>query len=74
MSPLKDRATLLEKWYALILENQEPLAQLMTGECGKPLVESRGEVVYGASFIKWFAEECKRSYGDVIPQNVIGRR
>ncbi len=63
----KERAVLLRRWYELILANQEDLAQLMTAEQGKPLTESRGEVVYGASFIEWFAEEGKRAYGDVVP-------
>ena len=63
----KERAAILRRWYDLILAAQEDLAQLMTAEQGKPLTESRGEVVYGASFIEWFAEEGKRAYGDVIP-------
>ena len=70
----KERAAVLRKWYDLIIENKEDLAVLMTSEQGKPLAESRGEVVYGASFIEWFGEEAKRVYGDVIPQNVNGRR
>ena len=57
----------MRKWFDLIMANQEDLAQLMTAEQGKPLAETRGEVVYGASFIEWFAEEGKRVYGDVIP-------
>jgi succinate-semialdehyde dehydrogenase/glutarate-semialdehyde dehydrogenase len=61
------RATLLKKWYALILEHKEELATLMTRECGKVLQESLGEVEYGASFVEWFAEEARRTYGDVIP-------
>ena len=63
----KDRAQVLRKWFELLMENQEDLAQLMTAEQGKPLTESRGEVAYGASFLEWFAEEGKRVYGDVIP-------
>ncbi|WP_199228753.1 NAD-dependent succinate-semialdehyde dehydrogenase [Azospirillum sp. TSH100] len=63
----KERAAIMRRWYELILAAQEDLAQLMTAEQGKPLTESRGEVVYGASFIEWFAEEGKRAYGDVIP-------
>lgn len=63
----KDRASVLRRWFELILEHTESLAALMTAECGKPLGESRGEVAYGASFIDWFAEEGKRIYGDVIP-------
>ena len=65
--PAKQRSDLLERWYQLVLEHQEDLAQLMTAEQGKPLFESRGEVLYGASFLKWFAEEGKRVYGDVLP-------
>jgi succinate-semialdehyde dehydrogenase / glutarate-semialdehyde dehydrogenase len=70
----KERATILRKWYELMMAAQEDLAQLMTAEQGKPLSESRGEVAYGASFIEWFAEEGKRVYGDVIPTNAAGRR
>lgn len=65
--PAKTRSELMERWYSLIIDNQEDLAVLMTAEQGKPLLESRGEVAYGASFIKWFAEEGKRVYGDIIP-------
>ncbi len=53
----KERAAILRKWFELIVANQEDLAKLMTAEQGKPLAESRGEVLYGASFIEWFAEE-----------------
>ena len=56
----KERAAILRKWFNLMLENQEDLAQIMTAEQGKPLAESRGEVAYGASFIEFFAEEGKR--------------
>jgi len=63
----KDRAAVLRKWFELIIASQDDLAKLMTAEQGKPLAESRGEVVYGASFIEWFAEEGKRVYGDTIP-------
>ncbi len=69
-----ERAGLLRRWYELLLEHQDDLAVLMTTEQGKPLVESRGEVVYGASFIEWFAEEGKRIYGDVIPSHADGKR
>jgi len=69
-----ERAGLLRRWYELLLEHQDDLAVLMTTEQGKPLVESRGEVVYGASFIEWFAEEGKRIYGDVIPSHANGKR
>jgi succinate-semialdehyde dehydrogenase/glutarate-semialdehyde dehydrogenase len=64
----KERAALLRKWLELTLAAQEDLAQIMTAEQGKPLAESRGEIVYGASYIEWFAEEAKRVYGDTIPQ------
>ena len=63
----KERATILRKWFNLMMENQEDLAQIMTAEQGKPLAESRGEVAYGASFIEFFAEEAKRIYGETIP-------
>jgi succinate-semialdehyde dehydrogenase/glutarate-semialdehyde dehydrogenase len=63
----KERAAILRKWYDLIMANADDLALLMTSEQGKPLAEARGEVVYGASFIEWFAEEGKRTYGDIIP-------
>jgi len=70
----KYRAAILEKWNNLILEHSDDLAEIMTLECGKPLEESKGEVSYGASFIKWFAEEGKRVYGDVIPPHSEDRR
>ncbi|WP_029011994.1 NADP-dependent succinate-semialdehyde dehydrogenase [Niveispirillum irakense] len=63
----KERAGILRKWFDLMMANQEDLARLMTAEQGKPLVESRGEIAYAASFIEWFAEEGKRVYGDTIP-------
>ena len=62
----KDRAEILRKWYELIVANADDLAQILTAEQGKPLAEAKGEVLYGASFIEWFAEEGKRIYGDVI--------
>ena len=62
-----DRADLLMKWYHLILDNTEDLAQILTAEQGKPLSESRGEVAYGASFVRWFAEEARRINGKIIP-------
>lgn len=71
--PAKSRADILERWYTLMQENQEDLAVLMTAEQGKPLFESRGEVGYGASFLKWFAEEGKRVYGDVLPSTADRR-
>ncbi|MEZ8694271.1 NAD-dependent succinate-semialdehyde dehydrogenase [Vibrio splendidus] len=70
----KSRAASLHRWHQLILENKEDLARIMTIEQGKPLAEATGEVVYGASFIEWFAEEAKRTYGDSIPSTVAGKR
>ena len=61
----KYRAELLEKWHNLMLENTAQLAEIMTLECGKPFTESKGEVAYGAAFVKWFAEEGKRTYLEV---------
>ncbi len=70
----KERASVLRRWFELMLENQEDLAQLMTLEQGKPLAEARGEIAYAASFIEWFAEEGKRIYGETIPQHLADRR
>ncbi|CAK3613266.1 NAD-dependent succinate-semialdehyde dehydrogenase [Vibrio crassostreae] len=72
--PAKSRAASLHRWHQLIIENKEDLARIMTIEQGKPLAEAAGEVVYGASFIEWFAEEAKRTYGDSIPSTVAGKR
>ncbi|MBU5468730.1 NAD-dependent succinate-semialdehyde dehydrogenase [Virgibacillus sp. MSJ-26] len=69
-----ERADYLEKFYHLILDHEEDLAKTMTIEMGKPINESRGEVNYAASFIKWFAEEGKRIYGETIPAHVDGKR
>ena len=69
-----ERAAFLRKLQALMMENQEDLAVIMTSEQGKPLAESRGEVAYSAGFVEWFAEEGKRVYGDTIPQHLKGRR
>jgi succinate-semialdehyde dehydrogenase/glutarate-semialdehyde dehydrogenase len=63
----KERAAVMRRWFDLMMANQEDLARLMTIEQGKPLVESRGEVGYAASFLEWFGEEAKRVYGDTIP-------
>jgi len=70
----KERAQILRKWFELLMANQEDLAVLMTVEQGKPLLESRGEIAYAASFIEWFAEEGKRAYGDVIPSHGRDKR
>jgi len=63
----KERARILQKWNALILEHADGLAALLSAEQGKPFAEARGEVVGGAASIEWFAEECQRVYGDTIP-------
>lgn len=65
--PAQKRASLLRKWFDLMLEHSKDLAMIMTREQGKPLAEAEGEVRYAASFIEWFAEQCKRTNGDVIP-------
>ncbi len=69
-----ERAKLLRRWFELMLEHQEDLAQLMTAEQGKPLAEARGEIAYAASFVEWFAEEGKRVYGDTIPAHHADKR
>ena len=70
----KERAALLRRWFDLMMESQEDLAQIMTAEQGKPLFEARGEIAYGASYVEWFAEEAKRVYGDTIPQPANDKR
>ncbi len=70
----KERSELLRRWFELMLEHKEDLALIMTLEQGKPLAESRGEIMYAASFIEWFAEEGKRVYGDVIPATAPDKR
>ncbi len=70
----QERSVILRRWSELLLEHQEDLAVLMTAEQGKPLAESRGETVYAASFLEWFAEEAKRIYGDVIPPHQSDKR
>jgi succinate-semialdehyde dehydrogenase/glutarate-semialdehyde dehydrogenase len=68
----KERSAIMRRWFDLMLESKEDLAAIMTAEQGKPLAESAGEIMYGASFIEWFAEEAKRVYGDVIPAMAAG--
>jgi succinate-semialdehyde dehydrogenase / glutarate-semialdehyde dehydrogenase len=65
--PAKERAAVLVRWQQLLVKHADDLARLMTAEQGKPLAEARGEVIYGASFLDWFAEEGKRVYGETIP-------
>ena len=73
-TPAKERGKTLRRWYELMMENQEDLAILMTAEQGKPLEESRGEIVYASSFFEWFGEEAKRAYGETIPTHMPDRR
>ena len=70
----RQRSEILRKWFDLMIENKEELAQIMTVEQGKPINESRGEIGYGASFVEWFSEEAKRVYGDTIPDPMTDRR
>lgn len=65
--PAGERADLLLRWHGLMLEHQEALAAILTAEQGKPLAEAKGEVLYAASFVRWFAEEARRIEGEVIP-------
>ncbi|OCQ54685.1 Glutarate-semialdehyde dehydrogenase DavD [Photorhabdus australis subsp. thailandensis] len=70
----KQRSQLLQRWFQLIMENQQALAELLSLEQGKPQAEAMGEIAYGANFIEWFAEEGKRTYGETIPSPLPGRR
>ncbi|WP_323013637.1 NADP-dependent succinate-semialdehyde dehydrogenase [Devosia sp.] len=63
----KERANILRRWFELMMDNKDDLGRILTLEQGKPLAEATGEIVYGASFIEWFAEEARRVYGDLIP-------
>jgi succinate-semialdehyde dehydrogenase/glutarate-semialdehyde dehydrogenase len=70
----KERHAVLMKWFSLIVAAADDLARILTAEQGKPLPEARGEIIYGASFIEWFAEEAKRVYGETIPTTDNGKR
>jgi len=70
----KERANVLRKWYDLMMENADDLATILTAEMGKPLPEAKGEIVYGASFVEFFAEEAKRIYGETIPGHQRDKR
>ena len=70
----RERSRLLRRWYDLLIRNLDDLAQIMTAEQGKPLVEAREEVRYGANYVEWYAEEAKRVYGDTIPMAQQGKR
>nr|WP_319552806.1 NAD-dependent succinate-semialdehyde dehydrogenase [uncultured Vibrio sp.] len=69
-----ERSAILKRWYDLVIENSDDLARIMTLEQGKPVAEAKGEIMYGASFIQWFAEEAKRTYGDTIPTPAGNKR
>ena len=70
----RERARILHRWWALCMENADDLAKLVTWENGKPLVDAKSEVTYGASFLEWFSEEACRTYGDTIPASIPGNR
>lgn len=70
----KERAQILRRWYNLLVEHQESIARIMTAESGKPLIESRGELQYGNSFVEWFSEEARRIDGEVIPSPTPTKR
>ncbi len=70
----KERAAVLRRWFDLMLENADDLATILTAEQGKPLTEAKGEIVYGASFIEFFAEEAKRIYGETVPGHQRDKR
>jgi succinate-semialdehyde dehydrogenase/glutarate-semialdehyde dehydrogenase len=72
--PAKERSRIVRNWYDLIVANADDLALILTTEQGKPLAEAKGEILYGASFVEWFAEEAKRIYGDTIPSPTNDRR
>lgn len=70
----KERASVLYRWYELIMQNQDDLGAILTLEQGKPLSEAKEEIAYGASFIQWFAEEARRVYGDIVPGHMANAR
>ncbi|MGG7581634.1 NAD-dependent succinate-semialdehyde dehydrogenase [Rhizobium sp. Nf11,1] len=65
--PAKERSVILRKWFDLIVANADELAAILTAEMGKPFPEARGEILYAAAYIEWYAEEAKRIYGETIP-------
>jgi succinate-semialdehyde dehydrogenase / glutarate-semialdehyde dehydrogenase len=69
-----ERSKILRTWHNLMLENADDLALILTTEQGKPLAEAKGEILYAASFLEWFAEEAKRVYGDTIPSPASDKR
>ncbi len=71
---VKERSHVLRRWYELMMDSQSDLAAILTAEQGKPLTEASGEIAFGASFIEWFAEEARRTYGDITPSPVSDKR
>lgn len=71
---VKERSIILRKWYDLLMQHQDDIARIMTAEQGKPYAEAKGETVYGASFVEWYAEEAKRINGEMLPQFDNNRR
>jgi succinate-semialdehyde dehydrogenase / glutarate-semialdehyde dehydrogenase len=69
----KERSKILRNWHDLIIAHVDDLAIILAKEQGKPLFEAKGEILYGASFVEWFAEEAKRIYGETIPASIGGR-
>ncbi|TCR80860.1 NAD-dependent succinate-semialdehyde dehydrogenase [Rhizobium sp. BK376] len=72
--PARERSAILRKWYELIVANADELAAILTAEMGKPLSEARGEILYAAAYIEWYAEEAKRIYGETIPAPSADKR
>ena len=72
--PAGARADILGRYHGLILDHADALAAILTAEQGKPLAEAKGEIFYAASFIRWFGEEARRAYGDVIPGHAADKR
>ena len=73
-TPAKERAAIIRRWFNLCVEHCDDLARILTAEQGKPLAEAKGEILYGAAFFEWFAEEGKRVYGETIPSPDKNRR
>jgi succinate-semialdehyde dehydrogenase/glutarate-semialdehyde dehydrogenase len=70
----KERGAILRRWHGLVVDHADVLAEILTLEQGKPLAEARGEILFGANFIEWFAEEAKRVYGDIVPAHAPDKR
>ncbi|HEY6919207.1 MAG TPA: aldehyde dehydrogenase family protein, partial [Tabrizicola sp.] len=70
----KERAQVMRKWFDICMANQDDLATILTAEMGKPLAEAKGEIAYGASYIEFYGEEAKRTYGDIIPGHQRDKR